>query len=125
MAPPAEGLATWSVRFAGFELPHNGVATAFTVMIVRPPEHILTVKVIEKETAAPIADVELRLGAFRGTTGASGVAEIKMPKGIYDLQMWKVGYEAPPQPVEIGTDTFIEVEALTAPEKDPDARWKM
>ena len=126
-APPAEGIATWSVRFeaAGLDLPHDGAATAFSVAVVRPPEHTLTVKVIEKETAAPVADVELRLGAFRGTTGASGVAEIRMPKGNYQLQLWKVGYAAPPRPVEIGADAFVQIEALAIPEEDPDARWKM
>ena len=126
-APANEGVATWSVRFApaGLDLPHEDAATEFTVAVVRATEHVLTVKVIEKETAAPIADVELRLGAFRGTTGASGIAAIRMPKGRHELQLWKVGYEAPRQPVEISADAFIEVEASTVPEEDPDARWKM
>ena len=126
-APRNEGVATWSVRFDASELdlPHHGANASFSVAVVRPPEHVLSVKVIEQTTAAPIADVELRLGAYRGTTGASGLADIALPKGRYELRIWKVGFEAPPRPVEIGADAFVEIEALVVPEEDPDARWRM
>jgi hypothetical protein len=127
LAPEQEGVAVWSARFeaAELDLPHEGAWSAFSLAVVRPPEHLLSVKVIEQATAAPIPDVELRLGAYRGTTGPSGLAEIALPKGRYELHVWKVGYDAPPRPVEIGADAFVEVEALFVPEEDPDARWKM
>jgi hypothetical protein len=126
-APRVEGVATWSARFeaAELDLPHDGAKTSFSLAVVRAPEHVLSVKVIEQATAAPLADVELRLGAYRGTTGASGLAEIALPKGRYELHVWKVGFEAPPRPVEIGADAFVEIEALIVPEEDPDARWRM
>jgi hypothetical protein len=126
-APRIEGVATWSVRFDASELdlPHRGATTSFSVAVVPPPEHVLSVKVIEQATAAPIPDVELRLGAYRGITGASGQAEIALPKGRYELRVWKVGFEAAPRPVEIGADAFVEIEALVVPEEDPDARWRM
>jgi hypothetical protein len=126
-APPTEGVATWTARFEASELdlPHDGAQTTFSVAVVRPPEHVLSVKVIEQATAAPIPDVELRLGAYRGTTGASGLAEIALPKGRYELRIWKVGFEAPPRPVELDADAFVEIEALVVPEEDPDARWRM
>jgi hypothetical protein len=126
-APPTEGMVTWSARFGASELnlPHDGATTSFSVAVVRPPEHVLSVRVIEQATAEPIPDVELRLGAYRGTTGASGLAEIALPKGRYELRLWKVGFEAPPRPVEIGADAFVEIEALVVPEEDPDARWRM
>jgi hypothetical protein len=126
-APPTEGVATWTARFEASELdlPHDGAQTSFSAAVVRPPEHVLSVKVIEQATAAPIPDVELRLGAYRGTTGASGLAEIALPKGRYELRVWKVGFEAPPRPVELDADAFVEIEALVVPEEDPDARWRM
>ena len=126
-APRTEGMVTWSARFEASELnlPHDGATTSFSVAVVRPPEHVLSVRVIEQATARPIPDVELRLGAYRGTTGASGLAEIALPKGRYELRLWKVGFEAPPRPVEIGADAFVEIEALVVPEEDPDARWRM
>ena len=126
-APPTEGMVTWSARFEASELilPHDGAATSFSIAVVPPPEHVLSVRVIEQATAEPIPDVELRLGAYRGTTGASGLAQIALPKGRYELRLWKVGFEAPPRPVEIGADAFVEIEALVVPEEDPDARWRM
>ncbi len=131
-APAKEGVATWTVRFAadGLDLPHEGATAAFSTAVVPPPEHRLTVKVIEQATAAPLAEVALRLieprlGAYRGTTGAGGLAEIALPKGRYELHVWKAGYDAPPRPVEIGADAFVEVAAVVVPEEDPDARWKM
>ena len=126
-APRIEGMATWSVRFDASELdlPHEGAETSFSVAVMRPPEHVLSVKVIEQATAAPIPDVELRLGTYRGITGASGLADIALPKGRYELRIWKVGFEAPPRPVEVGADAFVEIEALAVPEEDPDARWRI
>jgi hypothetical protein len=126
-APEREGLARWSVRFEASELdlPHDGAGTSFSLSVVRPPEHVLSVKVIEQATAAPIPDVELRLGAYHGTTNASGVAEIALAKGRYELHVWKVGFVAPPRPVKIAADAFVEIEAVALLEEDPDARWRM
>jgi hypothetical protein len=127
VAPEQEGLSEWSVRFAADELavPHDGASAEFSVAVVRPPEHRLAVKVIEKESRAPIEDVQLRLGAYRGATGQSGLVEIMMPKGAYELHIWKAGYEAPSQTVDIRQDTSLEVEASIIPEEDPGAAWTM
>ena len=124
-APSEEGLSKWSVRFApeGLALPHDGTAAEFTTAIVEPPQHRLTVKVIEQQSKAPIEDVQIRLGAFRGATGPSGLAEVLMPKGHYDLQIWKAGYEAPARPVDINADLAVEIEATALPEEIPDAAW--
>ena len=48
-----------------------------------------------------------------------------MPKGIYDLTVWKVGYDAPAQTVDIHGDTAIKVEAVVVPPENPDAYWMM
>ena len=48
-----------------------------------------------------------------------------MPKGIYDLNIWKVGYEAPARTMEVNEDVTVEVEALCLPEEDPDTLWRM
>jgi hypothetical protein len=128
MPAPAEvGLSRWSVRFApaGLALPHDGTAAEFTAAIVPTPQHRLTVKVIEQASKTPIEDVQIRLGAFRGATGPSGLAEVMMPKGHYDLQIWKAGYEAPARPVDIDADLAVEIEAALLPEEDPDAAWTM
>jgi hypothetical protein len=126
-APVREGMCAWSVGFELKEpdLPHEGASTAFSVSVVRPPEHRLTIKVIEKDTSAPVADAQVRLGAYRAATDPSGLAEVDMPKGVYDLNVWKVGFEAPARTVELNENVFVEVEVLTVPEENPDAAWLM
>src|SRR5262249_37266001 len=126
-APSEAGPSTWSVRFAAKDLalPHDGSVAEFNVAIVAPPEHRLTVKVIEKESRAPIDEVQVRLGAYRAATDLSGLAHVMMPKGAFDLHIWKAGYEAPPRTVEIADDVSVEVEATIVPEEDPDAAWTM
>ena len=126
-APSEAGLSAWSVRFAadGLALPHDGSAAEFSVAIVAPPEHRLTVRVVEKESRAPIDDVQVRLGAYRAATDPSGVAQVMMPKGAFDLHIWKAGYEAPDRTVEIVDDVSVEVEATIVPEEDPDVAWRM
>jgi len=124
-APADVGLSRWSVRFApaGLALPHDGTAAEFTAAIVQPPQHRLTVKVIEQRSKAPIENVQIRLGAFRGATGPSGFAEVMMPTGRYDLHIWKAGFEAPARPIEIDADLAVEIEATALPEENPDAAW--
>jgi hypothetical protein len=126
-APPREGLLTLSARFAGGDVavPHEGTASEFHIAVARPPEHRLRVKVVARETAAPIEQADIRVGAERAVTDAAGIAEVGMGKGRYELHVWKAGYEAPPTTVEIGADAFVQIEVATLPEEDPDARWKM
>ena len=126
-APDQEGLAWWSVRFAATDLeaPHEGTSSRFSIAVVRPPEHRLTVEVLEKESKAPIADAQIRLGAYRAATDPSGHAEVAMPKGTYDLTVWKVGYDAPIMTVEVQDDVTVQVEAVIVPPENPDAPWIM
>jgi hypothetical protein len=96
VAPAREGLSTWSVVFEPkeFDLPHERASTTFSVSVVRPPEHRLTIKVIDQCTSAPIPDVHVRLGAYRAVTGPEGLAVVEMPGGIYELDIWKIGHRA-------------------------------
>jgi hypothetical protein len=127
LAPVSEGMHAWSVKFEPkeLELPHECASTAFSISIVKPSEHRLTIKVIEKVTAAPIAGAQVRLGVFRAATDKSGLAEIDMPKGVYDLNVWKVGYDAPTKTVELNDNVSVEVEVVSLPEQNPDAAWLM
>jgi hypothetical protein len=126
-APHTAGMFSWSARFdpAGLALPHEGARSRFSIAIVDPPEHRLIVKVIERDTAAPVADAHIRLGAYRGSTDLSGTAEIMLPKGAYDLSVWRPGYEAPTSAVTIAADATVEVEVIAMPEDNPDAAWLM
>ena len=121
-APATEGMASWSARFAAREagLPHAEASAAFSFRTARPPEHRVTVKVTEKDTKAPLENVDVRLGVYRASTDARGLASLELPGGVYDLDAWKAGYETFPRTVEVGKDLMVQVEAVFSPEKDPD-----
>jgi hypothetical protein len=127
VAPTEEGPCTWCVAFEPKELdiPHKCASSTFSFSVVRPPEHRLTVKVIDQDTSLPIADVQVRLGAYRAVTDQEGLAQVEMSEGIYDLDIWKVGHLAPTRPVRLNKSMLIEVEVLSVPEEDPDAAWLM
>jgi len=121
-APAAEGIPSWSARFAAVapELPHEEASATFSFRTARPPEHRVTVKVTDKETEAPLDNVEVRMGLYRASTDAQGLASLELPGGVYDLDAWKAGYATLPRTVDVGKDLMIHVEALFSPKKDPD-----
>jgi hypothetical protein len=125
VAPPNDGIYSLSARFEADELDlyHNSSSTKFGFVVVRPPEHIVTVRVIEQETGVPIGDVQIRLGAYRAVTDQNGQAQINTAKGSFELNIWKVGYDAPQRTVDVNADAIVKVEAVVVPEDDPDAGW--
>ena|SRR5688572_27718869 len=95
-APPATGTHTWTVAS-----PHGEASSSFTFITVKPPEHTLTIRVREKGTTKFLSEVEVRLGVYRATTNARGLATVDLPKGNYSLSVWKIGYEGYSEAVEI------------------------
>jgi hypothetical protein len=101
-------------------LPHAEASATFSFRTAKPPEHRVTVKVTAKGTEAPLENVEVRLGVYRASTDAQGLASLELPGGVYGLDAWKAGYETLPRTVEVGKDLMVHVEAVCVPEKDPD-----
>jgi hypothetical protein len=122
-APTQPGTVALTARFdaAALDEPHRGATSPFHVYVVAKPKHTLTVKVTAG--GAPIAEAYIRLGPYRATTDASGVARVKMAKGGYELVVWKAGYEMPATPVTIEADAVVPIEARALPEDDPDSVW--
>ena len=120
IAPAKEGRHTWTVILtpSNLELPHTGAASRLSFLAVPLPEHCVTVRVVEKGTETPVGGVEVRLGPFRSVTGEGGFAKVELPGGSYDLVVWKLGYQAPPRPVEVAADTSFHVEIELAPEPE-------
>jgi hypothetical protein len=127
MAPAEAGMFSWSVELAAADLalPHQGSSSRFSIAIVDPPEHRLTIKVVAQETASPVENAHVRLGAYRATTDSSGFAQLMVPKGAYDLNVWKSGYDAPTASIVIDADLAVEVAIAPMPEENPDAAWQM
>jgi hypothetical protein len=127
IAPPEAGMFLWSVELAAADLAvrHQGSSSRFSIAIVDPPDHRLTITVVEQETASPVENAHVRLGAYRATTDGSGLAELMMPKGAYDLNVWKSGYDTPTAAIVIDADLAVEIVMVPMPEENPDAVWQM
>jgi hypothetical protein len=122
-APIAPGVAAFTVRLDGRELqpPHQNASTRFSLSIVARPEHILTVTVAA--SGVPLEQAHVRLGALHAVTDAAGRAEIRLAKGRYELNVYKVGFDTEPVPLMIETDAAVVIEARAQPADDPDAFW--
>ena len=112
VAPPIEGMHTWTARFAAAnpDTPHLGASSNFTVITVKPPEHRVTVEVLQQDTNAAVDASEVRLGVYRTLTDAGGIAYLDVPKGPYELNVWKLGFDLVTQTVEVGEDLTIKLE---------------
>ncbi len=120
VAPPRQGVASWSVGLPtpDLELPHEPTSSKFSFATTRPPEHELTVHVVEEgSVAAPVPNAEVRLGAYQTSTDESGRASMAVAEGNYQFLVWKVGYETHhPKAIEVSGDLALKVEATVLPD---------
>jgi hypothetical protein len=126
-APQKEGPACWSVRFAAANsnLPHDHALADFTFVASRPPDRKLIIRIFDRETRTPIDEAQVRLGCFRTVTNASGLAEVEIPDGCYEVKAWMVAHELCPTTIEVTEDMKLELEAVPVPEEEPGALWTM
>ena len=136
-APADEGVHTWTAAFDEGEpdsrathhtvpaqdpAPGHGNATAtFGFRTTAPPEHRVTVTVVDRDTETRLAGAEVRVGVYRGTTDASGQAHVAVHSGSHDLYVRKAGYQphADRIPVVSG-DVVLDVAALRVTDADLD-----
>jgi len=114
-APATEGGYSWTAKFpaAELELPHEEASSSFSFRTARPPEHVVTVEVIDKDTKTPIKNARVFLNPYRTYTDECGVAKLQVPKGEYKLYASKDhDYETFRTTVEITDDATIKAELL-------------
>jgi hypothetical protein len=118
IAPSQEGRFQWEVTLtaSGLELPHTIASTQFSFITIPSPEHRVTLKVVEKNTEAAIEEAHVRLGMYRGRTNEAGFASVELPKGSYEVGVYKLGYQAPSRTVEVTGDVTIRIEIELEPE---------
>ena len=125
-APAAEGHHSWGVRFpaAASGLAHHGATIAFGFVTVPPPEHRVSVRVVEKGTDTAVADAHDRLGVHRASTDEAGVAVFDVSSGEHRLFVSKPGYDVPAGTVDVTGNASLRIEAVALPPENPDAYWK-
>ena len=87
------------------------------------PEYTLTVKITERDTAAALGGVEIRLGPFHARTDKTGRAELRVCKG--DVSASALAHRAyrATQPIAIDGDASVALTMVHVPEEHPDASW--
>jgi hypothetical protein len=116
VAPQAEGDHSWSVHATTRDPTHEHAISVMRFVTCRPPEHRVTLRVIDKNSGAPLAGVELRLGRFRAATDNAGIAHVEVPGGTYEVGTWKNGYGVLSQTAAIASDTTVHLELTAEPE---------
>jgi len=116
-APEREGDLSLVIH-ANLTVPHAAATSVVTVVVSRPPEHRVTLRVLDGTSGAPLARVDVRLGRFRTATDEAGIAHVDVPGGPYDIGTWKNGYEMASRTVVVAADTTIDLELTAAREPD-------
>jgi hypothetical protein len=115
-APDADGDQVWRVHATTPHSAHGDTTSVLRFVVCRPPEHRVTLHVIDKNSGAPLGGVELRVGRFRATTNDTGIAHVEVPGGTYEVGTWKYGYEVLSQTAAIASDTTVHLELTAEPE---------
>lgn len=97
MAPDEEGLYAWEAFAPAIDaddedLGHGEACTSFNLRVVRPPECLLTVVALDKESQSLIKGAKVVVHPYRTITDERGVAELRVPKGAYRLFVTGRGY---------------------------------
>lgn len=96
--------------------PHAEATSIITVVASGPPEHRVTLHLIDKTSGTPLAGVELRVGRFRALTDRTGIAHVDVPGGTYEVGTWKNGYGVLSQTTIVASDTTVHLELTAEPE---------
>jgi hypothetical protein len=125
-APAMPGLSSWSLRLpaTGMPVPHDAASCTFTFLTVPPPEHVVEVRIVEKETRAAIPDAHVRFGAYRAVTDETGLARFAVAGGAHRLYVSKSGYDVPERTVAVNGNEEVQLEAALLPKDNPDAYWQ-
>lgn len=120
-SPGTEGYYRWTVKFPepDLELPHEEASYQFAFTTARPPEHVVTVEVIDKDTKTPIKNADVLLHPYRGYTDEGGVAKLEVPKGEYEIWVSKYKYKTFQTTVKVASDVAVKAELLVVPHESP------
>jgi len=114
-APSLEGNFTWEARFpkSDMEIAHEAASYSFGLRTVTPPEHLVVVRVIAKDTQAPIKGADVILPPYVGRTDETGTVKLGVHKGSYELSVSKHLFEIFETAFNVNDDISIKAELLT------------
>jgi len=118
VAPDEEGLYTWVVECLAseLELPHQVSSGSFRLKTVRPPDHIVTVEVIDKERKTPIKNASVFVHPYRSSTDEHGITEVEVTEDKHELYVKMQDYLPFQTTVEVAGDVTVKAELVWCPD---------
>jgi hypothetical protein len=123
-APRASGEFTWQVACPSSDqgVPHAAGSCSFSVRVVAPPDHEVTVEAFDGDTQAPIKGAHVLLHPYRALTDERGMAKVKVAKGRYTLFVSGFNYIGHERIIDVASDVTARAELTVEPEEDVDIR---
>jgi len=123
-APLTTGDYRWRVEAPGSasSVPHAAGSCSFTIKVVRPPDHEVTVEAFDREKQSPIEGAHVLLHPYRALTDEKGMAKIKVAKGSYRLFVSGFNYVAYENIIDVAGDVTARAELAVEPEGHEDYR---
>jgi hypothetical protein len=123
-APPEAGDYQWQVQTPASEcgVPHAAGSLTFTVKVVSPPDHEVTVAAVDSAGQTPINGAHVLLHPYRSRTDEAGIAKVRVARGRYKLFVSGFNYIPYEGTVDVAGDVTTRVELATEPEGQEDYR---
>ncbi len=111
-APDTVGTCQWTVESViPGAVAHTDTRYVFAFATVKPPEHMITVHVTDKEKKSPIQNAKVILQPYSGYTDESGTVQIGATAGEHKLWIPKVGkYSTFRTTVRVDANGIVEAE---------------
>lgn len=131
-APLTEGHHVWEVRAplwnakvqeSDLEISHEERSNSFEVRSVLPADSLVRVEVVGKDEGALLSGASVVIYPYRAVTDDRGVAEIRVTKGRYRLQVSQSNYFASNRSIVVTGDVLARVELDPEPVQNPDDRY--
>jgi hypothetical protein len=124
VAPLIPGDYQWQARTPGSDSsdPHAAGSCTFAVKVVSPPDHAVTVEVIDSMEQTPIEGAHVLVHPYRAFTDERGVAKIEVAKGRYTLVVSGFRYIAYQNTIDVVGDVTMRAELTAEPEGQEDYR---
>lgn len=118
VAPSEEGLCKWIASFitSDLELQHEVNPKQFTFYTANPPEHIVTVEVVDRSRKIPLKNASVFLNLRRASTDEHGMAKIEVTKGKHKLYVSSDHYEPFQTTIEVAGDVTVKAELTFSPD---------
>ena len=119
-APLAPGSHRWEIRTGDWvsKVPHAAGSLPIVVRVVNAPDCEISVKVVDRESQAPLKGARVVMHPYRAVTDANGIAKVKVTRGAYDILVSGSKYLPASTRVEVTADmvTSAELDADTVDE---------